>query len=151
MEKKKYCIIWDIDNTIADTKDRVHFITNKPRDWDAFFAASVNDEPIEAVNLFYNAINLTVPSIYNFIVTGRPEKIRDITEEWLKNNEIFHDGLFMRQEGDFRSGAEVKKDVLDQFREDGFEVLFAVEDEKNICKMFRDNDVFVFQTNEGDY
>ncbi len=38
--------VFDLDNTLADTAHRQHFLERRPRDWDGFFAAAPQDPPL---------------------------------------------------------------------------------------------------------
>lgn len=51
-----------------------------------------------------------------YYYSGRFEKLRSITERWLIENRFpYHDRLFLRQDGDLRTGLETKKESLKQF------------------------------------
>lgn len=38
--------VFDLDNTLASTAHRQHFLERRPRDWDGFFAAAPEDPPL---------------------------------------------------------------------------------------------------------
>lgn len=38
--------VFDIDNTLADTGHRQHFLERRPRDWSGFFGAAPTDPPL---------------------------------------------------------------------------------------------------------
>lgn len=38
--------VFDLDNTLADTAHRQHFLELRPRDWDGFFSAAPADPPL---------------------------------------------------------------------------------------------------------
>ena len=71
-----------------------------------------------------------------FYCTGRSEKYRKITEEWLFKNGIYthNSSLNMRKRGDERSNPEVKREMLKEIREN-FDVVLAVENNKEVEKM----------------
>ena len=37
--------VFDIDGVLADVSHRLPFVARRPKDWDAFFAAAVDDPP----------------------------------------------------------------------------------------------------------
>ena len=84
MSIKKEAVIVDIDGTIADNSHRVHLVTGKNNNWDAFFQIMIDDKP------FYKNIQI----VQNFfkkefeilIVTGRYEKHEPITRNWLNKH-----------------------------------------------------------------
>ena len=38
--------VFDLDNTLASTAHRQHFLERRPRDWEGFFAAAPEDPPL---------------------------------------------------------------------------------------------------------
>ncbi len=42
----QHVYVFDIDGTLADITHRLHFIQGEKKDWDAFFAACIDDAPI---------------------------------------------------------------------------------------------------------
>ena len=67
-------IIFDIDGTLSDPSERLHFLEKK--DWDGFYNACMNDTPVHHVIYLLQELSKN-HSIY--ILTGRPEKIKDKT------------------------------------------------------------------------
>lgn len=154
-------VIVDIDGTVADLSHRLHFIKPHPmgsdgdlrKDWDSFFAACVDDEPIhEMVDL----VSLLAAKYDIVFVTGRPERIRSETYEWLMKH-IFHDQdhienvqLEMRADRDHRPDDRVKKEIyLDYLRDT--EIAFVLEDRARVVKMWRDLGLRVLQVTEGEF
>lgn len=137
------CIIFDLDGTIFDCGHRMHFIEGEDRDWDSFFAACVDDEPIMSlVNcvLQYQAMGFEI-----VFVTGRPESIRTQTEEGLKKAGISKWGaLYMRAARDYSPAATYKKRVLDLMRKSRWHPVLAVDDDIKAAQMFFENGVPCF-------
>jgi len=95
----------DIDGVVADVRHRLRHIEGRRKDWDAFFAAAVDDPPhLEGVNLVGK---LAVEHDVLFL-TGRPERLRADTEAWLEQHGLGGHRLAMRPEGDRRPAAVVK-------------------------------------------
>ena len=101
--------IVDIDGVVADVRHRLHHITRRPKDWDAFFDAAVDDPPhAEGVRVVR-----TLAQDHEIIyLTGRPERLRTATDEWLTRHGIGGHTLMMRADGDRRPAAQVKVQLL---------------------------------------
>ena len=98
-EEKLQCYVFDIDNTLARTDHRAHFLAGDIKDWNSFHSHCVLDTPIESVCNVLTALSWNYTII---LLTGRNEKYRRLSELWLKNNGIEPDCLLMRKDDDFR-------------------------------------------------
>src|SRR5208283_2092552 len=139
---------------LADLSHRLHYIQTKPKDWDSFFKACVDDAPIHNVITLYRDLSLGgLEDISKILITGRSSDIRGETEEWLKKHHIYHDGLYMRDAGDHRPDNIVKSELLDLAGEtwDLAEVIGIFEDRKQVVDMYRNRGFRVFQVAEGDF
>ena len=86
----KNIILCDIDGTVANNDHRQHFLEGK-KDWDGFFDALDKDKPI---SLIINKIIRENESGKNIIfLTGRPERYRKTTRDWLTKYFNFVTGL----------------------------------------------------------
>jgi hypothetical protein len=153
MNPKLFFVV-DIDGTIANLSHRLHFIEKKPADWDGFFAACMDDEPIHEV---IDAVNLLYADGDNFVlmVTGRSDAIRNQTVEWMNLHGVPCDALYMRKAGDRRPDNIVKGELLDQLLAD-FDITeshisAALEDRDQVVKMYRDRGIRVFQVANGNF
>lgn len=116
-------VLLDIDGTLSDHNHRLHFVTKGKKDWNSFFSAMIDDKPT-ALCKFLESMNIQSHHC-PVVVTGRPEKYRDITEKWLftycpfvfyerdeyESNTLGID-LHMRKDGDFRSDYIIKEEML---------------------------------------
>jgi phosphoglycolate phosphatase-like HAD superfamily hydrolase len=151
------CYIFDLDGTLADLTHRLHHIKGGKKDWRAFFSHDevLKDEPIAHVIRLYEVIQCS--TAHNnigeniLIVSGRSDECREATEEWLFRNEITHDGLYMRKAGDKRPDNEVKRDILEQIRAEGWVPVMAFDDRDRVVKMWRENGVPCAQVAEGSF
>ena len=139
-------VVFDVDGTLADISHRVHFLDN--REWDAFFLACSLDEPIHegltALLSFYNAGHEIE------LWTGRPERVRDLTEKWLKLHAwpVRDWTLRMRRDGDRRPDTEVKPEYLEQCARRPFLIF---EDRASMVREWRKRGLTVYQVAEGDF
>lgn len=149
MKQKAY--IFDIDNTLADCSHRLHFITGDKKDWDAFYAACIDDKPIEDVCRVCREICFGRSVIF---LTGRPEKYRQCTFDWIKENDLpldDRDVLLMRKDGDHRPEYEIKREIYEQKIKDNYKVIGVFEDRQQCVDMWRSLGLTVFQVANGDY
>lgn len=159
--------IFDIDGTLADSSQRVHYICPDydslskkilslddldkfTPDWDSFYRESVNDKPIpDMVNLLRRIQDTGAEILF---VTGRSEKYRQITQEWLLRYVTFKvDNLFMRTTNDYRQDAVIKKELYMKNIDGRFWVQGVFEDRTQCVKMWRDLGLTCFQVTDGDY
>ena len=136
-------IIFDIDGTLADPKDRLHFLEKK--DWNSFYDACLDDAPIHHVIYLLQELKKNHRII---ILTGRPERIKDKTLQWLKANNISFDEIYFRKDGDYRPDYEIKEEMLKALNRP---IWFAVDDRKQVVDMFRRNNILCLQCKDGDY
>lgn len=136
-------IIFDIDGTLSDPSERLHFLKNK--DWDSFYNACMNDAPVHHVIYLLQELSKD-HSIY--ILTGRPKRIKDKTLAWLKANNISFTDIFFRKDGDQRQDYIVKEEMLKALNK---RIWFAVDDRKQVVDMFRKNNILCLQCKDGDY
>jgi hypothetical protein len=142
--------IFDIDGTLADCSHRLHFIQQKPADWDSFFLACVDDEPIPEVIAVARAMFSTAQL---FMLTGRSEVVRMETLNWLTCERVPCDLLLMRKNGDHREDCIVKSELLDEVRKrfPEEEIAGVFEDRKQVVDMYRAKGLRVFQVADGNF
>lgn len=138
-------VIFDIDGTLADVEHRRQFLPH----WGKFFGAQHLDTPIEPVQWLAQKLYQT-PSDYRggdydemkehyvLVVSARPEDYRDVTEKWLRKYKIFYDKLYMRPAGDYRKDAIVKREILEQILDDGYEPFLVIDDRPEVVDMWRE-------------
>lgn len=90
-------VVVDVDNVMADLSHRAHLVKGQSRDWTKFYAELPNDKPVGLANFMFNMMRRHGHSIV--IVTGRDERFRKETKEWLDKNNFKYDELIMRPEG----------------------------------------------------
>lgn len=139
-EEMKRIMVVDIDGTLAEVGlRRRRLLERLPVDWEAFYRDDFDDLPRRNVCSFvlFNARTMEL-----FLCTSRRESVRDKTQRWLKRHlglEPRDYTLIMRANGDERP-EHIQK--LDQFfrettEEERRRVLFVVEDNKTVARMWR--------------
>ncbi|GGS09846.1 phosphatase domain-containing protein [Streptomyces nojiriensis] len=125
--------VFDLDNTLADTGHRQCFLERRPRDWAGFFAAAPADPPLA------RGVALAVESAADCEVvylTGRPERCRADTLDWLARHDLPEGRLFMRGNQDRRPARTTKLEVLRRISR-GREVRMLVDDDELVCQAAR--------------
>lgn len=121
--------VFDLDGTLADSAHRQRFLERKPRDWDAFFAAAPQDPPLaQGVAL---ALRSTEECEVVYL-TGRPERCRRDTVEWLAAQGLPEGRVWMRRNDDRRPARHTKLDVLRRLARDR-EIHVLVDDDELVC------------------
>lgn len=142
----RQAIICDIDGTLADCEHRRHLLPN----YDAFHAAMGKDPVIEPVRELLWMIGSTDVEV--FLCSGRPEEYRKVTLDWLINNDIPYDHLLMRPKNDSRPDVVIKKEMLEQIRNQfDCEVLFTIDDRQRIVDLWRKEGLVCFQAAPSDW
>lgn len=155
--------IFDIDGTLADCSQRLHFIqepaglvhfepnqTDWKPDWDSFYKDCVNDKPIAPnINLLCALQEYGATIIF---VTGRPEKYMEETTEWLCNHlETDYVTLMMRENGDHRPDYIVKKEIYEKYIKPYYHIDGVFEDRKQCVDMWRSLGLTCYQVADGNY
>ncbi|MFE4670648.1 hypothetical protein ACFRI7_20945 [Streptomyces sp. NPDC056716] len=121
--------VFDLDNTLADTAHRQHFLAARPRDWDAFFAAAPQDPPIAEGVALVAASAEECEVVY---LTGRPERCRRDTLAWLAAHGLPEGRVHMRRTGDRRPARVTKLEILRRLARNR-QVRMLVDDDELVC------------------
>lgn len=151
----KNCYVFDIDGTLADLTHRLQHIQKAPKDWDAFFDACSKDASIEHMIVLCRTM-----VHYNEIifVSGRAERCRSATVEWLHARNMWllswlhgPPRLYMRKDGDHRPDYQVKLDMLEVIRTDGWNPVMVFDDRDQVVRMWREQGIPCSQVADGDF
>ncbi|NUR03779.1 MAG: hypothetical protein HOY79_46895 [Streptomyces sp.] len=133
LTKRAGLAIVDIDDTVSDSRPRQFHLDKPEPDWEAFFAASGSDEPLpEGVAL---AMELAAAGPMMWL-TGRPDRYRTITDEWLRAQGLPPSPLDMRPDGDMRPAAVFKAERIGQIAADN-EIGLIVDDDDQVVATLR--------------
>ena len=167
------CIIFDIDGTLANNQERLHYLDEDPKNWEKYHAEVHKDKPIEPLCHLVRFLELSPvrqgsPLLY---VTGRPEITRTVTIQWLfkhiyepmgvlksydlqgraRMKNMIDSVLYMRPSGDHRPDVEIKQMLLAAIRSEGLEPLFVVEDCQHVVDMWKEAGIICLQIKKGDF
>ena len=126
--------VFDIDGVLADVRHRLVHVRSKPKNWKAFFAEAVRDQP--------HPEGLALARRYAaghdlLFLTGRPEHTRRQTQQWLEAQGLGGLPLRMRPGGDYRSAAQVKLRFLQKLAKERA-IAVVVDDDPVVVKTLRD-------------
>lgn len=127
-------IVVDIDGVLADASKRQHFLEQRPKKWQLFFAASEDDEVIEEVKRLLDLLDHKVVVI---LLTGRPTSIADLTIQWLKRNSIRWNLLISRPDGDYTLATKFKEFETKRLLDLGIRIHLCLDDDPNNVEMYR--------------
>jgi hypothetical protein len=134
MDQRRPIAIVDLDGVVADVRHRLHFLQGKTKDWDRFFAAAPAD-PAHPEGL---AVVARLADDHEIVfVTGRPDRLRRDTVEWLRTYGLGEHRLFMRPDGDRRPAAQVKRELVTALARDR-EIGIVVDDDELVLDALRD-------------
>jgi hypothetical protein len=142
--------LFDLDGTLANNAHRQPLVATGRKDWDAFFEAQVDDTPNAPVVALYKVLSAS-DQLEIIIVTARPERYRDLTENWLKLHEIPFSRIVMRTNGDRRRDDVIKREMLADLRREGLNPILAVDDRTSVVQMWRSEGVTCLQCADHDY
>jgi len=140
--------IFDLDGTICNIDHRLHHVVNGGHNWDAFFAGIPDDLPnlpiVDALRAFQN------DGVAIVLCSGRPEKCRLPTEEWLHRFGIRYNALYMRPNNDSRPDHVVKRQILQDIRAYGYEPFIVIDDRQSVVEMWREEKLTCLQCAPSD-
>lgn len=84
-----------------------------------------------------------------FLFSGRNDKYKNETLNWLKDNDIRYSELHMRKDGDTRPDYEVKKEMFDTVIRNKYFVEFVFDDRPQIIDLWKSLGLTVFDVGEG--
>ena len=140
-------VIFDIDGTLADVSERIHYLKTKPKNWDAFFQGMAQDKAVQSMVRLCNILHAS--GIQILLCSGRNEQYRSETMTWLAEQNVHYHGLFLRKDNDRRSDTVVKREILAGI--DKSKVLFVVEDRSRVVEMWRSEGLVCLQCAPGEF
>lgn len=141
MSFKPKAIIVDIDGTLAKMNGR------SPFDWSRVGEDKVN-EPIKDIVLAYKKAMKCIVIIFS----GRDGVCRTETINWLIENRIYYDKLFMREVGNNEKDSVIKRRLFDTHVKDKYDVQFVLDDRNQVVDMWRkDLGLTCLQVDYGDF
>lgn len=124
--RKPSAVIFDIDGTLAKMVDR------GPFEWDKVDNDIVHEEIAEMLFM------MNFRSYYIILLSGRDSVCRKKTEQWLRDEGIKYDELYMRKEGDMRKDAIIKEELFWEHVADRYNVVTVVDDRPQMIRLWHE-------------
>lgn len=128
----------DIDGVMADITHRLHY--QREKDYEKFYSLA----ELAKDTALYNGCTLVEILSRNHgnvvFVTGRPERTRTATENWLKYYEIECPDVLMRHDGDYRPSDIVKVEAIKTYFENLRQDAKSKLPDELQCGLFIDDD-----------
>ena len=120
----------DLDGVVSDTRHRLHHLQSRPKNWDAFFDEARQDAVLAEGLGVARTLAEQAEIVY---LTGRPERCRADTEEWLREHDLPPGRVLMRRPGDRRPAALVKAGIWRRLSRT-HRLVMAVDDDPKVIE-----------------
>lgn len=149
----KYYLLVDIDGTLSDATNRAKtYLGGENPDWDGFYAACDEDEPIRRVIDIIEVLSRAYDIV---LCSGRCKSCEEATREWLARYApaLAHAPILFRKDGDTRHDMVVKPELLKAYMQENHKKQpFAVfEDRNSMVAKWREMGYTCFQPAEGNF
>lgn len=132
--RRRKAVIADVDGTLADVRGIRHHVAQKPKDFDAFHAASAHVPPNQAAIDYVAAAHAAGHVVV--VVTARRARWADVTTTWLhRHMPVPFDGPFHRPDDDLRPDVQVKADIH-RYLARHYDIVGAVDDNPNVIALW---------------
>lgn len=146
---KQKAIIIDLDGTLANIEERRNTLF-KNNNFDEFYKGIKNDKINnwcrEIINKFNNNYSI-------ILVTGREDisEVRKDTYDWLEKNQIHFDKIYFRKRKDNRKDSIIKEEIFEEKIKNKYEILFVIDDRKQVVEMWRKKGLVCLQCDWGEF
>ncbi len=127
-------IIVDIDGTLALHNGRSPFEYNK---------CDTDLPNIPIINIV-NQLRYRI-----IIVSGREDYSAEKTKNWLNNNNVSYNDIYMRKSGDYRKDTIIKKEIYKNYIEGKYNVAMVIDDRPKVIRMWKELNLPVFDVGKG--
>jgi len=124
----------DIDGVVADVRHRLHHVTGRPKDWRAFFDLAADDTLLREGEETVRRLAEVYEVVY---LSGRPERLRTVTQKWLEEQGLPPGPLLLRPFDDYRPSRLYKIEALRDIARTKT-VVVLVDDDPRVLDAARD-------------
>ena len=142
-------VIFDVDGTLMNISHRRKFVEMKPKDWKAVREQTVNDTP--NLDVFAVAKSLHQAGHNIIIASGRNKSQRAITLKQLMSEGLVFRAIYLRSDSDYRPDTEVKAQMLDKMKAEGWNPELVFDDRTSVVDMWREKGLRAVQVAPGDF
>jgi hypothetical protein len=115
----------DVDGVVADVRHRLRHVTERPKDWGRFFAGAADDPLLRQGEETVRRLAEVYDIVY---LSGRPERLRGVTERWFREHDLPEGPLVLRPSDDYRPARFFKVQVLRRLAESRTVVVLVDDD-----------------------
>lgn len=133
-------IVCDLDGTLALLNGR------SPYEPETVLTDTVNEPVAKIIRVMCYADDYEV-----IFVSGRFEKYRKETLQWLSKNYLPNKTLFMRADMDMRKDAVIKKEIFEANIRPKYNVHFVLDDRNQVVEMWRSLGLTCLQVADGNF
>lgn len=153
MIKKSKAIVVDLDGTLCCGGQRLHLVPppeqrGDPLAWEPFHMACIDDTVIKDVLALLVAM---ADGGYEIIyVSYRSESTRELTLRWLGLNGAPYNPqrLYLRPSDRDTQAGDYKVGIIQGLALQGYDVVFALDDDPEVCHALRQADIPVYQVRD---
>ena len=131
-------IIVDIDGTLA------HMDGRSPYEWERVGEDLLDENLARIIHVLSERFRIIVMS-------GRSEDCREITQEWLRDNHVKYDYLFMRPARDNRPDTIIKYELFDEHVRGRFNITCVYDDRSSVVQLWRRMGLSCYQVAPGNF
>lgn len=132
-------IIVDIDGTLA------HIVDRSPYDWSRVSEDELDEGVRHVVNHARNDSTVIV-------LSGRDGSCYEDTYNWLVENDVKFDQLWMREEGDSRPDWIIKHELFQKYVAGRYRIRYVLDDRDSVVNLWRNKlGLPTYQVAEGDF
>ena len=147
---KKDIVIFDLDGTLAIINERRQkaMKPNGKLNWKKFSSDELIKKDLPNIPVIKTAKLFHQSGFKIYVLSGRSDKTKKVTAQWLKKYDVPFDVLKMRKKDDTRPDEVIKKEFI--FELSILENIFLIlDDREKVVKMWRSLELPCFQVNEG--
>ena len=140
---KSRAVIFDVDGTLAK------MVSRGPYDWKKVDEDEVHQDVADIARMYFNYHESADINI--IILTGRDGSAEEKTREWLIDNNIPFDSMFIRPEGNFEKDSILKYDIFKKHIEPNYNVIGVYDDRDQVVQMWREIGRRRYQVANGNF
>lgn len=149
---KQSAVIVDLDGTLAqfDPETVKHWVLGQEKQWDPFFQHMENAPVIDDVLRLVNILKSSGEKI--IICSGRPTTHQHHSEQWMINNQVPFDAIYLRPaDADHLPDETVKQRLLERIQDDGYSPWLVLDDRDAVVAQWRELGLTCLQCAPGNF
>ena len=129
-------IVVDMEGTLSDERHRTKYDTDfHTKDWHLKFVEDPVYQPVK---------ELIDRSPYEYIIlSAKPIEYKYLYEDWLETRmNKYPVAIYMRPRGNNDTSPVLKKKITEEFIIPNFQVVLAIDDRADVCRMFANMGIY---------